>query len=761
MDPHTKEFFMFNFSLKIIFLTFTVLFLWACESKSNNSQTPSSNELNLQNATLIKTDIYPNTLQDITLSIESPTARSAENNDSTLFFFFALTDQNEENSTIWFDSHALDEVSAGVNAYTFSLSFPSDLNISRYSLEVKMSDSEAVIDTFTTPMFDIQTHDNKPQLEILGLTLDFEYSLDNEYDSLSTFELNTSALTSIITTAELSLPILENNATLDINSFITLRSNIADATNVKISGCMEIGSNCIDIPLSEIIDANTSITDLQEDDNSTKLLYTPNFINEVSLALLPANETQNISLDFHIDKSYLEPFMSSIRTLLQYNPNAPLNTKIIVKVTSDNLSDLTKAEEITYEYPLVFTLEEELVEYLLSTTPELASSRNSFALPSRASSANNECGLKKLSYEKEYEKYKYGNKFGAGAYLLGRAWLDAQGIHAKTYSSIRVKRLSDTKHRILRTNITADIEPSSFEDTGYDVEISSLGKVIYTKSYSMAAMTGLTTPIVTLTTEEEKKILDRSIRTPDTNTTDTNSTDTNTTLISGATVTTEATLLRQKRIKAVKDRLKTYTTSSATNISLINFDTNFRIGKNLERKQTFMFAIIPVVVSAGAEARIGYDMSVRLDGITSITAMVEPNAYIGAYLQAGVGVGVSCCFVDIDYSAGVGGELWLVSERFTNTITASLDFIENDEYIVQLDGNLHENITNYINTMSGNIYAYASYYGPYNFKKPTDSDWKNRTKRKYFANWKGGKYTRTLLDERQTLFSVPLADECD
>ena len=401
-----------------------------------------------------------------------------------------------------------------------------------------------------------------------------------------------------------------------------------------------------------------------------------------------------------------------------------------------------------------FTLSDDLLKYLLALP-----SNSSARAPSRSTSNSHGCGLKKLSYKKEYRKEKYGDKFGAGAYLLGKAWLDAQGIHSKVYSSIRIKRLSHTKYRILRTNITTDLEPGSFEDTGYDIEISSLGKVIYTKSYSMADKIGLSTPKVSLTTKEKEKISNKSFQTSDSNTTDSNTTDSNTTLITGATVTTNATLLRQKRIKAVKDKLKKYTTSS-TKSSLISYEKSFRIGKSIERKQTIMFAIIPVVISAGAEASVGYDMSVRLNGITSVTAMMEPNAYIGAYMQAGVGVGVSCCWVDIDYSAGVGGELWLLSERFTSKITASLDLVENGDYIVQLDGNLHENITNYINTMSGKIYAYATYYGPYNFTKPTDSDWRNRTKRKYFANWKGGRYKRTLLNKHQTLFSIPLADEC-
>jgi hypothetical protein len=314
----------------------------------------------------------------------------------------------------------------------------------------------------------------------------------------------------------------------------------------------------------------------------------------------------------------------------------------------------------------------------------------------------------------------------------------------------------------LRVKSSANIIPASFEDTGYDIEISSLGVQIYTKSNSISEALGLDSPTVTLTEEEEERIR----RSNESNATDRN-------------VTRRSTLLRQKAYKAAKKKIKQYGVTQST---LLSYQKGWRVGKIVERSTTIWFGPVPIMITAGADASIGFDAGIKLDGITSVTAMVEPNAYIGAYLEAGVGWGVSCCGKSIEYSAGFGGNLWLISERFTTTVNASLEFVEDDagEYIVALDGKLHNNITNYLSTMKGEIYAYAKYtkwickYRRHPCKAVdwrgrctkrgsvcTSYGWKDYEKRKTFADWSGGRYTTELLDKKRTLFTVPIADHCE
>jgi hypothetical protein len=742
---------MFSFYRSVFYTVFILFFVIGCGSNNDNSNrvdTPTYTEFQIASSDISTLDLYPNANKNVNLEIYSPQDYNFDDDNASMFFFFGLENINDANQTYWFDASSFSNIEKGLHNYSFNITIPWDINISSYRFIIEVSDSNEIITNFTSLPFSINFHDGTPDLELLSFSLDLENgTVDDEYDTINSSEINsTENLDALINTG---LTLYSLNQPLYAGATIDIKSNFQAIENVKVKACVEIGSVCIDVPMLNRVDSNGSLTFDMEDANETILSDINNsYLDELLIGSISENESLSVDLHIQLTPENLQSFVDEIVSNISLVSGNVVEGTIHVELYSNNEGSLNTQNNKT-SYPFNVTLTDEVVADVLALYSSRLSTSSTHTL--RSSPSSGECGLKKLNFEETYERYKYGDKFGAGAYLLGRAYLDIEGVHAKTYASIRVKRFSDTKFRLLRVNATADIIPGSFEDTGYDIALSSLGVNFYNKSFTLNQLTGLTTPLVTLSVDEERRIATANSSSSDNN--ETNETNT--------TVTNPETLLRQKRYKAVKDKLREYKINNTTEITLVSISDNFRVGKWIEKKQTIMFSIIPVVVTAGAEARVGFDTSIGLDGITSMTAMIEPNAYIGAYVRAGVGAALSCCYVDIEYSAGVGGDLWLVSERFTANVTGSLDLVEDGDYIVALDGNLHENITNYINTMHGKIYAYATYYGPYRFSEPFDSDWKNRTKRKNFANWGGGQYTSELLDARQTLFTIPIADECD
>lgn len=716
------------------------LMLSGCSSGDNGGN--GSDRITINNATFPSPILYPNLKQTVSLEITSPKDYSVENNDSEIFFFFAFDDLHSDAEAYWFDSTSFNELQEGTHTYTVDLIVPADINSSDYTFNVQVSDSDRVHDEYVSSGITILDHDDKPEIELISLTIDMEYGgWESEYDLIDSSEINSTAVSELGgDIPPLNVMIEEADEPLIISSSATIRSNLAPANDITVTTCLDIGSECIALPLLQVEDNTTVPQSLAEDDDNGTVTSTrtPVYLSQLNLGAFEANAEKTINLEFTVSVADIRNIVTDLTAQLLTNPSAVLDAELVVTIETPDESTLLPPANNTIRYPLHLALD----SALSGDTATLPTFSPAHAPSLASEELSGECGLKKVELQKEYERYKYGERFGAGAYLMGKSWLDVEGVHGKVYSSIRIRRFSDTKWRILRTNLQVDIDPGSFEDTGYDIEISSLGTVIYTRSKSLADLTSLSTPTVTLT-EEEKNLIG------------TKNTETNTT------ITDEATLLRQKRYKAAKKRLGEYTASSSTATTLISAGYNRRFAKEKKISKTIMFSIIPIVVTAGAEASVGFDADIRLDGLTSVTAELEPNAYIGAFLQAGVGAGVDCCGVDIEYSAGAGSNLWLLSERFTTTITADLSYVENDDYITQIDGNLHEQVNNYISTMNGETYAYARYWGPYNFNDPWDSDWKTRTRKKVFADWAGSRWESLLLNRQQTLFEIPIADECD
>jgi len=134
---------MFRLTLKFILILFISLTFFGCGS-SNDKETSTTDDediLSVQSIALPSSDIYPNSLHTISIEINSQERISVDNNDSPVFFFFSLENENDENGTVWFDSDSLSLIEEGTHSYDFNLEIPSEVNASTYSLKVSLGDS--------------------------------------------------------------------------------------------------------------------------------------------------------------------------------------------------------------------------------------------------------------------------------------------------------------------------------------------------------------------------------------------------------------------------------------------------------------------------------------------------------------------------------------------------------------------------------------------------------------------------------------------
>ena len=406
-------------------------------------------------------------------------------------------------------------------------------------------------------------------------------------------------------------------------------------------------------------------------------------------------------------------------------------TQLISEIVSNILSKgsiLNSALKITLAYNgqhKVYTIDRNF-----KLSPALLSALTGFPSPQRAPAlkASSACQPKTLDYAKSYSRSKYGKYFGTGVYVKGAASFDGSGVHTQAYGSVRVKAMGK-KERFLKLDFTADALPGSFEKTGYDLDVEVLEVTVYTKSNSLSDVMGLASP--TLTESEKTAIKAKA--------------DGNASL-------TASRLRRQKLYKKAKSSVKSYSGSGSTAVSLIK---NWDIGKRKGFTQQYVVGIVPVKITAGAQATVGFESTVGLTGITTIEGTFKPFAKIGAYVQGGIGV--------IGYSAGVEADLWLVTESLRNRVTGELVLVEKDGYITRIDGDLDERITNYFRGPNGKLYLYAEYSVPKYCRawgKRYVCGVKTKKKRKYLSKMQTSTSKRTLLHKSQTAFSIPL-DDCN
>ena len=617
---------------------------------------------------------------------------------------------NEDNSSRReLVGYTLDKLSKSVMRYQLETIIPVDVNAGKYSIEVIVSGKDESNSTQQTNLFNI---DEKGNVDISGLTLDDTQS-------------NTDSSSENILATKNSIEMSYSEEGVLINSTLKIENRFADKniTNIKLSGYLDVSDTKIYVPLEAV-----SFQNLDNDsgiDNS--VVKAIEYNNEIDIPLIESNTILNISTNIFIDRENLLILIEKLGRSLLLDKEVVTSSYIVLELKTQDGEAID-----SYKYPVTFFMSDNMLEALTDnfaqlqsgeiTVEELLSSLEKVkGAPARQSSSNSNSN-NNISFNKSFSKYKYGKRVGAGIYAQGKASLDNDGIHSSTTALVKLKVLKKKRYEIFDIAFSADVEPASFEDTGYDFVIKSLGYNLYTRGKSLSDITGLQTPTI----PNINAIKDADLR--------------------------KAMIFAQAK-KVLK---------KVANSTTIFYENSKDFGKTISRKQTIIAGFIPVVVEVGAQATIGYETKIQLQGITKLEASFTPNARVGAWIDGGVGAGFNFFGLDIDYSAGVGGKFYLISDDFKNSVIASLNLVENDtkEYVKYLEGNLHENITNYFYGPHGKFYLYGKWFGP-KYKSQFWKPWKwgQHKRTKTLARWETTRSTTTLLNEKQNLFTIQLVPD--
>ena len=126
------------------------------------------------------------------------------------------------------------------------------------------------------------------------------------------------------------------------------------------------------------------------------------------------------------------------------------------------------------------------------------------------------------------------------------------------------------------------------------------------------------------------------------------------------------------------------------------WSNHWSIHKEKGFSETFMVAIVPVKVSAGAEGTLGVKIEVAIE--SEFNADAGPYVDVGAYASASINLVVA--------EGGIRGDLSLTDMTFTGNADATLSL--NDDVSV-LSGTLSENIGYDLKGPFGRLYIYVKY----------------------------------------------------
>lgn len=685
----------------MMLLLFMVLLMAGCSNKSSSDDSKSdgngsggvtaATSLSVQSVTSDQ-DVKAGYGLKATIEVEV----DKEINDVPVVI--SAVSSSDENSSLYVDSSFIDVMQKGLHSYELNITVPRDLEEGDYTLIAtvdpddlygKWDDEKQFVEG--SVLVHVAPH-GKDELIISDVA--------EEEDDHSEAPALAEGVT--LTSGANTITIEAGDENISISAMLAITPTLAtlDTTDVNVTACLDIGSECIDLPLWSSEGNGTLSTVLQLKD------------------MVQGTETL-VSIDTIIPYSEVSKIISTVLLKLIQNP-----LQVPILESAIKLSFSYNGEQKAYKIDRHFVLSSELLSSVNpgSTLPISLSSS------ARASST---CAPKVLNYSKKYERTKYGKRFGAGVYAKGKASLDSEGLHTHVYASVKAKALGH-KDRFLKLSFDANALPSSFDGTGYDLDVEVLKIVVFSKSKTLASLSGLETPTVT---EEEERAINLKIDNNETNL-------------------SKATLMKQKVYKKANNKINTYSGSGSTAVGYIR---TWDIGKKKGFEQQYIVGIVPITVTAGAQATVGFESDIALKGITALEGSFKPIAKIGAYVQGGVGVS--------GYSAGVEADLWLVTETLKNSVTASLDMREDSagEYIVALDGNLHEKIYNYFRGPNGKLYLYAKYTVPRyckSFGKRYICGVKHKTRHKYLGLFKTSTSSHKILDKKQTLFTIPL-DDCN
>ena len=470
---------------------------------------------------------------------------------------------NDENNSVYFDVTEIIEVTAGSNEYSIDITVPRDVDLGDYKL-IAMIDPDDLYGSWddetqfgeSSSVLTVLDHGPDDVIVAGGVDEDDESLLDdvNAAPALST----TSSISAI------SIEATDENVSVDVT--LTLYPNLVDLnqTDINITACVNVGTECIALPL------------WSSEGNGT-------LSNTLSLYDLEYGYETTVAVDTVV------PYTTVAQIVQEIVDNISLTNPVALLDTTLDVTLFYNGQQKVYPIGLRFVPTAELLDALLAPAPQLA--------PARASGT---CTQQLLNYSKSFKRNKYGKRFGAGAYARGSSGLDGDGLHAKVYGSVTGKAMG-RKDNFMRLHFNADALPGSFEGTGYDLDLEALGVTIYSKSKSLSDVSYLSTPTVT---SEEEAAIDLKIASGDTNL-------------------SKAALIKQKVYKKAKKNVTEYTGTGSTAIGYVY---DWEIGKKKGYSQQYFVGIVPVTITAGASATVGFVADIHLDGITSLTGTFRPKA---------------------------------------------------------------------------------------------------------------------------------------
>lgn len=471
---------------------------------------------------------------------------------------------------------------------------------------------------------------------------------------------------------------LENDTM--ILSTLRAQSITGQVKNVNVQACLEFNSKCT--PLEFLVDGNISQT--------REILSLDEIVSNISTMLVISKELKG-ELYSQLDANVHDAFIQITLT--------------------------PKDDEVNVENNTVKT---RLSLYKLDTKRVL----------SRAV-AGSQVVFKNFSkgFDASKNDSLFGITFGAGA----------EGNFGSLYSDAGVNGLLAVKvlgagFTLLSVDATAIVQYDSFENTGYDVLIKSLGMNIYSNAKTLAEM-------AEYDTLEEAKLEDNETSLPK---------------------------AEQDKILAARQAEINVETKSA-----LSYTKEFSYEKDISKEQTIMVGVVPVVVKAGAIGTLGFDGTIALEGILLLHSEMGPTASLAGFASGGVGIQ--------GFSAGVEASFTFIENDFRGV--SEFEFVfSGDSKDLRLKGILSEQVVNTFGGPNGSVDLYAEYTEPkicehedsicvsYKLHKGKIRCKSHKTIREYYPcgiktnrptlnifKWDSGlSRDITLLNESQTLLDIKL-----
>jgi hypothetical protein len=727
---------------KSVFLVFFVSFFVSCSSSGGGDSSSSDAVVGLKSLSSLSGQNFE-AGREIEIRLDLNASKEQSGFAVSYYFVDAASDIDEnlssEESTQIFIGGASFDLSQGDGSYDVNLTIPSEMEDDNYKLmalveldELKSTDINQSVEEFADDnsilgdeIISISSNDSKADVEIetVAINEDEEDLEDDDAQLSPSFRSMAEGLSNPVVNFDVAAynnSIILNDDNISFHGTLTLKSYIASADNVTLSACIELNSVCTPLQFYEY------------DENNNSLL-----LDSFTVDKIDVNDTTDVVFDIIVKKETLRSI--AVETLSSLSPTPP-TLKLEISGVDESASNdaLKNAVSQSMEFVPLFLSKEntdnvkdivsqikagaDLGDYNLSaygvdyTTAlgilgidpadiadevELPDIDLPFPSPSLAPAA--ESGSKKL-FSESFEKSKYGKRFGAGVYLDGKSELNSDGLLAEVDGKIKTKVLGN-KFTFLGIESDVSVNPGSFEDTGYAIDVTFAGLNLVTFSDDLSSVTGMTS-----STQTDKK----------------------------------------KKFKENNTTINVSYTQE-TQVGLVSADVDYYIGKSKGYERTIFVSIVPVTVLAEAKGGLGIKAGIGLDGIAKLSANITPYVDVGAVAEGGVGA--------LGYSAGAGADLTIIKEEFITKASGEMEFVGDETDITSIEGTLKENISNVFTGPNGKVYLYAKYRKvkwckKYGIWYPCGT--KKVQKTKNLANFKTKRVKKTLLDKEQTLFVIGL-----